>query len=504
MTRIISYLILISLFVGCKVSEKDIPNIKPTVYIIGDSTVKNGRGDGAGGLWGWGDPLVQFFDTSKINIENHAMDETSSRTFRTMGLWDSILRNLQPGDYVIIQFGHNDDSPINDKLRARGTFDGISEKSEKIHNELTGALEVVHSYGWYLRQYIIEAKKKEAIPIVISPIPENEWENGKVLRNDTLYGEWAREVANFEEIEFVNLNEKMASAMEDMGADFVTGNYFLAHDEQHTTANGAVLAASMIAESIRESEDCYLKDYLLKSPEIHFPVKKNVFTIGDANVIGGSSETFGWGDELSEYLDTTRIHVSNCATIGANCRSYLADGVWDDVLSKFKEGDFLLIQYGYSENAELDKSKLLAPLPGAGNEVREVALEDGSKEIIHTYGWYMKNYITEAKAKGVNVILLSQVPENKWASQKDELMSSNYISWLREIAKNENVVFFDLNQAIALEYDVMGSNIVSQFYTNDDVHTNAKGAKLNALILAKEFKGLNSCALSGYVELKNK
>ena len=43
---------------------------KPTLFTIGDSTVKNGRGDGAGGLWGWGDPLSQFFDTTKINIVN--------------------------------------------------------------------------------------------------------------------------------------------------------------------------------------------------------------------------------------------------------------------------------------------------------------------------------------------------------------------------------------------------------------------------------------------------
>jgi len=54
-----------------------------TLYIIGDSTVKNGQGDGAGGLWGWGDFIPQLVDTAKIKVANHARGGTSSRTFRT-------------------------------------------------------------------------------------------------------------------------------------------------------------------------------------------------------------------------------------------------------------------------------------------------------------------------------------------------------------------------------------------------------------------------------------
>jgi rhamnogalacturonan acetylesterase len=84
------------------------PADKPTFYLIGDSTVKNGKGKGDGGLWGWGNYIAAYFDTTKIAVENDALGGTSSRTFQTMGLWDKVLAKVKPGDFVIMQFGHND------------------------------------------------------------------------------------------------------------------------------------------------------------------------------------------------------------------------------------------------------------------------------------------------------------------------------------------------------------------------------------------------------------
>lgn len=60
--------------------------VKPTIWLIGDSTVKNGSGKGAGGLWGWGDYLYRQFDTTKISIKNNALGGRSSRTFISEGL----------------------------------------------------------------------------------------------------------------------------------------------------------------------------------------------------------------------------------------------------------------------------------------------------------------------------------------------------------------------------------------------------------------------------------
>ena len=81
---------------------------KPTVWLVGDSTVKTGNGKGADSLWGWRDFLYRQFDTMKISIKNYALGGRSSRTFISEGLWDKVLAKLKEGDYVIIQFGHND------------------------------------------------------------------------------------------------------------------------------------------------------------------------------------------------------------------------------------------------------------------------------------------------------------------------------------------------------------------------------------------------------------
>ena len=236
---------------------------KPTIFIIGDSTVKNGSGKGDGGLWGWGDYLYQRVDTNKISILNFAIGGRSSRTFITEGRWDNVLSMIKPGDYVIMQFGHNDGGPVNDNSRARGTIQGIGEETQEIDNMLTGKHEIVHSYGWYMRKYVTDTKAKGAIPIVCSPIPRNMWENGKVIRAEKDYAKWAEETARSEKVFFINLNEIIASKYEALGEDTVKTKFFLT-DHTHTTEAGAILNAGAVAEGIRSLKGCRLSKYLYK------------------------------------------------------------------------------------------------------------------------------------------------------------------------------------------------------------------------------------------------
>src|SRR5215470_13271163 len=107
---------------------------KPTLYIIGDSTVKNGDGTGKDKLWGWGSYLAEYFDTDRIHVENHAIGGRSSRTFITEGRWDRILAVAKPGDFVLVQMGHNDGGPLDDAARARGSIRGTGEETKEIDN----------------------------------------------------------------------------------------------------------------------------------------------------------------------------------------------------------------------------------------------------------------------------------------------------------------------------------------------------------------------------------
>ena len=236
---------------------------KPTIFLIGDSTVKNGGGDGADKLWGWGDFLHKHFDTTKISIRNRARGGRSSRTYITEGLWDQVLVKIKPGDYVIMQFGHNDGGKINDSTRARGTIKGIGDETEEIDNILTGKHEVVHTYGWYMKKYIRDTKEKGGIPIVCSPVARNVWKEGKIERASRSYGKWASEVAKIEGAYFIDLNELVAKEYEAVGEGEVKTKYFIT-DHTHTNAEGAAVNAALVAKAVNGLKKCPLKSFLKK------------------------------------------------------------------------------------------------------------------------------------------------------------------------------------------------------------------------------------------------
>ena len=218
----------------------------PTLFLIGDSTVRNGQGNGSNGQWGWGEPLAGYFDTSKINVANRALGGLSSRTYLTMGYWDRTLALVKPGDVVIMQFGHNDSAALNDNSRARGTIKGTGEEVEEIDNLITKKHEVVHSYGWYLRKFVADTLARGATPIVCSPVPRKVWKDGRVVTNVNDYAGWASAVAATARVGFVDLNEIIARKYNELGPEKVEPLF--ADERTHTSLVGAELnAASVVA-----------------------------------------------------------------------------------------------------------------------------------------------------------------------------------------------------------------------------------------------------------------
>ena len=221
----------------------------PSIVLIGDSTVRNGRGDGAGGQWGWGDCLGAGFDPAKINLVNRAIGGLTGRTFLTQGHWGRALMLIQPGDYLLIQFGTNDGGPINDNTRARGSLPGVGEETQEIDNLLTKQHEVVHTNGWYLRKFVREARAAGAVPVLCSLVPRKIWQDGKIVRSVNGPAAWARQVAEQEGAPFLDLNELIARRYDELGEARV--NELFADEHTHTSRAGAELNARIVAAALR-------------------------------------------------------------------------------------------------------------------------------------------------------------------------------------------------------------------------------------------------------------
>jgi lysophospholipase L1-like esterase len=228
----------------------------PTLFLIGDSTVKNSWDEGADDLWGWGHPLVGFFDASKINVENQALGGTSSRSYITGGHWERVLALVKPGDFVMMQFGHNDGGP-------GGSIRGNGDETEERPNR-QGEKEVTHSYGWYIRKYIADTKAKGATPIVCSLIPRNDWTDGKVRRATASYATWAAEGAKAGGALFIDLNGIIADRYDKLGETAVKP--FFPKEHTHTGWDGALLNAECVVEGIKGLANCPLKNYLAATP----------------------------------------------------------------------------------------------------------------------------------------------------------------------------------------------------------------------------------------------
>jgi lysophospholipase L1-like esterase len=221
----------------------------PTLWLVGDSTVRNGHADGANGQWGWGEPLVEYFDTSRLNVVNRAIGGRSSRTYITEGHWQEVLDRIKPGDFILVQFGHNDSGPLDDTARARGTIRGVGSETQEIENPILKKHETVHTFGWYLDAYIREGRAKGATVIVCSLIPRKIWKDGHIQRNLQDYAGWASSVARKEDAPFIDLNEIIAREYDAMGESAVEPMF--ADPHTHTSLQGAERNAKAVVTGLK-------------------------------------------------------------------------------------------------------------------------------------------------------------------------------------------------------------------------------------------------------------
>lgn len=231
----------------------------PTLWLIGDSTVRNGTlGDGSNlNQWGWGAPLVAYFDPEKINVVNRAFGGTSSRSFYTGFFWQNLRPQIKKGDYVLLQFGAND----NGGASGKGALKGIGPETEDVTQR--GKTETVHSFGWYLEQFVKETRAQGATPIICSLTPRKNWTGeGHFRRDNTTHAAWAAEVAKSTGTPFVDLYELIARKYESLGQEKVTSLYVPSPKENlHTGWDGAVANAECVVAGLKGLKDDPLAPY---------------------------------------------------------------------------------------------------------------------------------------------------------------------------------------------------------------------------------------------------
>lgn len=223
---------------------------KPVVFVTGDSTVKNADND-ENGMWGWGSQAYTVFDEKKCVVVNAAKAGRSTRTYLSENRWDAVYNSIEPGDYVLIQFGHNDIGDI-DKNKERGVIATAKDTCHVYKLASNGKYKVIYSFGWYLKKFIQDVREKGGTPILLSLTPRNEWPNGKIERRNNTYGKWYREVVEETGVEFVDVHNITADYLDKHAGSKEKAMKWYKHDHTHTSLAGAQLNAKSVAKGLKK------------------------------------------------------------------------------------------------------------------------------------------------------------------------------------------------------------------------------------------------------------
>lgn len=218
----------------------------PALFIVGDSTARSNAP-----LRGWGDEIGAFFDPARIRVVNRAIGGRSTRTFQSEGRWDKVLAELRPGDFVLIQFGHNDNGDYRDpKAKGRPSIRGEGEDTAEALKGDLKTTETIRTFGWYLRKYATEAKAKGATPILLSMVPHQDWQGGSIRRDEQqTFVRWTANAATATGALFIDTNALIAGGFERLGPAQVKP--FFGDARTHTSPAGARYHAAAVIAGLK-------------------------------------------------------------------------------------------------------------------------------------------------------------------------------------------------------------------------------------------------------------
>jgi|GEM_PF-2810684 len=264
-----------------------------------------------------------------------------------------------------------------------------------------------------------------------------------------------------------------------------------------------------------------------RGPISSSPREKLPFTNGDPAAINGALPTLfitgdstaaknndadhrGWGAVLVDYFDAGKINLVNMAQGGASFPSYYASS-WPRVIAAVRAGDFVIVEFGHNGGQ----------LQGMGPETRPGQLRTGMgpMSVVHTYGWYVRTFIQDVRAKGATPIISSTTVRNMWtnpngtfrdgtltqqspgydpAADRIERGMGNLLPtgertmlvWARQVSAEEKTAFVDHSDITADVFEKLGRVAVQKYFPADHTHTSTDGGVLNAEAFLAGLKGV--------------
>ena len=221
------------------------------VFLAGDSTMQDVDHD-KNPDWGWGQVFPRYFDEN-VEIVNLARGGRSTRTFLEEGRWETLIGRAGEGDYIIIQFGHND---------------GARDKPERYTSP--------EDYRKNLIRFVTEAREKGAIPILLTPVMRRNFDgNGEFVDRHGVYPSLVKEVAGEMTVTFIDLQEKSKWLIINHGVEgskkifmnVAPGEHPCCpegrSDNTHFSEYGAMKVAGLVVEGLKEVKATPLADHLL-------------------------------------------------------------------------------------------------------------------------------------------------------------------------------------------------------------------------------------------------
>ena len=452
------------------------------VYLAGDSTVKDYGSSNT--IGGWGEFIKDYF-TDDVVVVNKAEGGRSTRSYLNQGRLDEILSLAEEGDYLFIQFGHNDartdDAADMEHKVMLGTpdEDGIypsipAQKTKTpqyildfYKNDPYPYSDTFYPYEsgtfkWYYQQYIDAAKAKGMIPVVITPVCRVFFdENGKITPHfgeDNGYIEAVRQIAKENNCTLIDMYDITSALYESYGelSTQVLHNVKAdgSMDLTHYNKFGANLIASKMAESLKAQNIAIAKD--TKNSNIYvskFDALKeaNLFVVGDVLADKTSKteviKSASLADKLPRYF-ADKIHVIDYTKADCTAKGFSKSKEYSDFMSKVNPGDYVILAFGRTDSDKSSTDRILDEYSGLDGGVEK----DGSfKNILYN------SYVKPLHDKNAVVIMTTPMVDANFKGESVVNGLDGYSTAVRETAVENYLYFVDMNGQSAELWNKMGA-----------------------------------------------